>query len=135
MSVPDGSWNGSAFQYTVPADYIYGYNGAPPCTHQEVNTYAGEASQSMAPRRPPQTNCNTASLAPMRQHGTEHNLIESAGCVATHASNINDDYYNPKNKVFQDPKHVVVEGGAPINYWQMSKWIGEQLNGIILLAP
>ena len=29
--------------------------------------------------------------------GTEHNQFESAGCVATHASNISDDYYNPKN--------------------------------------
>ena len=118
MPVPDGGWNGPAFQYTVQAGCIYGYNGATLCTHQEVNAYAGEASQFMA-TRPPQTDCNTASLAPMWQHGMEHNQIESAGCVVAHASNTNDTYYNPKNDIFQDPKHVIVEGDTPINYWQM----------------
>ena len=91
MPVPDGSWNGPAFQYTVQADYSYGYNGAPPCGHQEANTYTGEASQSMAPR-PPQADCNTALMASTWQYGTEHNQFESAECVATHVSNVSDDY-------------------------------------------
>ena len=116
MPVPDGSWNGPAFQYTVKVDYLYGYNGAPPCGHQEVNAHTGETSQSMA-SRPPQADYNTAFMAPTWQSGTEHNQIESAGCVATHASNISDDYYNPKN--IQDPEHIVVKGDAPINYWQI----------------
>ena len=120
MPVPSGSWNGPAFQYTVQADYLYDYNGAPPYGHQEVNTFTGEASQFMTPR-PPQTDCNTAFMAPSWQQGTEHNQIDSAGCVVTHASNINDAYYNPKNEVFRDPKHVLVEGGAPINYWQIDQ--------------
>ena len=60
-------------------------------------------------------------MSPMWQYGMEHNLIESAGCVATHASNMSDDYYNPKKQVFQDSKHVVVEGGVPINVWQMDR--------------
>ena len=118
MPVPGTGWNGQAFQYTVQADYIYGYNGAPPCTHQEVNAYAGEASQFMAPRSP-QTDCNTASLAPMWQKGMEQNQFESAGCIATHASNTRNDYCNPENKIFQDLEHVKVEGRIPINYWQM----------------
>ena len=115
MPAPDTGWNGPTFRYTVQADYLYGYGGAPPCTYQEVNACAGEASPYMAPR-PPQTNCITASLARMWQNGTEQNDIESAGCVATHASNIRNDYYDPKNEIFQDPKHVVVEGDVPINY-------------------
>ena len=120
MSVPDGSWNRPAFQYTVQADYLYGYNSAPPCGHQKVNAYTGEASQSMAPR-PPKADYNTASMAPAWQCGTEHIQFESAGCVATHASNMSDDYYNPKKQVFQDSKHVVVEGGVQINVWQMDR--------------
>ena len=122
MPVPDGGWNGPAFQYTVQADYIYGYNGAPPCAHQEVNTYAGEASQFMA-LRPPQTDCNTASLVPMWQHGMEYNRIESAGCAATHASNNNDTFTTLKTKKFHGPENIVVEGDTPINYWQMDRGI------------
>ena len=118
MPAPDTGWNGPAFLYTVQADYTYGYDGAPPCVHQEVNAYAGEASHFMAPK-PPQTDCNTAYLAPMWQNGNEQNELESAGCLAAHASNVRNDYYVPKNEIFQDPKHVVVEGDAPINYWQM----------------
>ena len=120
MPAPDTGWNGPAFRHTVQADYLYGYDGAPPCVHQEVNAYAGEASHFMAPR-PPQTDCNTAYLAPMWQNGTEQDQFESAGCLAAHASNIRNDCYIPKNEIFQDPKHVVVEGDAPINYWQMDR--------------
>lgn len=108
---------------------MYSYNGAPPCTYQVVNAHAGEASQFMAPR-PPQTDYNTASLAPIWQHGMEQNRIESAGCVATHASNNNDTYCNPRNEIFQDPEHVVVEGGAPINYWQIYQGTVEWNNNI-----
>ena len=108
MPVPDESWNGPAFQYTVQADYLYGYNGASPCG-QEINAYMGETSQSMAPR-PLQADCNTAFMAPTWQYVTEHNQFESAGCVVIHASNVSDDYYNPKNELFQDPKHAVIEG-------------------------
>ena len=111
----EGPWNGLAFHYTVQADYLYSYNSAPPCGHQEVKAYAGEASQSVAPR-PLQADCNTAFMVPTWQYGMEHTQFESAGCAAIHASNISDDYYNPKNEVFQDPKHVVVEGDSPINY-------------------
>ena len=118
MPVPNGRWNGPAFQYTVQADYLYGYDGAPPCTLQEVNAYTGEASQYMA-SRPSQTDCNTDLLTPTWQHGAKHNQIESAGCVATYASKTNDTYNNPESKVFQNSKHVLVEGGAPINYWQI----------------
>ena len=112
MPVPNGSGNGPAFQYTVQADYLYDYNGHPPYGHQEVNEYMGEASQSMAPR-PPQADCNTAFMTSTWQYGTDHNQIETAGCVATHARNNSDDYYNPKNKVFQDPKHVIELKGRP----------------------
>ena len=112
MPVPDGSWNRPAFQYTVQADYLYGYNRAPPYGQQEVNEYMGEASQSMAPR-PPQVDCKTAFMASTWQYGTEHNQIENAGCVATNASNNSDDYYNPKNRVFQYPKYVIELRGAP----------------------
>ena len=87
MPVPDGTWNGPAFQYTVQADYLYGYNGAPPCEHQ----YMGEAIQFMAPR-PPQAGFNTAFMSPVWQYSAEHNQIESNGYVAAHASNIGDDY-------------------------------------------
>ena len=83
----------------------------------------------MAPR-PPQTDCNTASLAPMWQNGMEQNQLESAGCVATHASNTRNDYCNPKNEIFQDPEHVIVEGGAPINCWQMDRGTIEWNNNI-----
>ena len=118
MIAPNLGWNGPAFQYTVQADYIYGYNGAPPCVHQEANAYAGEASHFMAPR-PPQTDCTTAYLAPMWQDGMEQKKIESAGCAATHASNIRNNYCHPENEIFQNPEQVMVEEDAPINYWQM----------------
>ena len=130
MTAPNPGWNEPAFQYAVKADYIYGYDGAPPCTHQEVNAHTGEASHFMAPR-PPQTDCDTASLAPMWQNGTESNQFESAGCVSTHASNIRNNYYDPKNEIFQDPKHVVVEGDAPINYWQMDRGTSEWNDKIV----
>ena len=57
----------------------------------------------------------------MWQNGMEQNQIESAGCAATHASNIRNNYCYPENEIFQDPKHVMVEGDAPINCWQMDR--------------
>ena len=51
----------------------------------------------------------------------EHNQIESAGCVATHASNNNNFYCNTEEEVLQNPEHATVEGNAPINHWQMDQ--------------
>ena len=115
MPVPDGSWNGPDFQYTAQVDHSHGHESAPPCTHQEADACAGEASQTMAPR-PPQADCNTAFLAPMWQYGMEHNQIESAGCVATHTSNNNNFYCNTEEEVLQNPEDAMVEGDAPTNH-------------------
>ena len=106
MPVLDGSWDELAFQDTVQADYLYGYNSAPPCGHQEINACTGDASQSMAPR-PLQADCNTAFMAPTWQYGTEHNPIESAGCVPTHASNTTGlpiNYTPTKNQFASKPE-------------------------------